>query len=222
MSGHVFSQSTGEFETFISPLSQRIFPNVTLPTECRSYYYDTAYVTPLTVTYVLPIFPTKCCLLQRHGICHPSYSDICVIPTVQWLWHSPLLQRIIPTSFSDISTDLKNPISPLVAASGRTTLMPSSLTLPQCTRSRLTYTVLTLGVPNLYNCLVQIALSRFLATLRQFTVSLPDNRYIQILIPFLPVPGPGSLTPVDPRGTVSVQMPCSDPSVSGSPRYSAA
>ena len=97
--------------------------------------------------------------------------------------------------------------------------MPSSLTLPQCTRSRLTYTVLTLGVPNLYNCLVQIALSRFLATLRQFTVSLPDNRYIQILIPFLPVPGPGSLTPVDPRGTVSVQMPCSDPSVSGSPRY---
>ena len=39
--------------------------------------------------------------------------------------------------------------------------MPSSLTLPQCTRSRLTYTVLTLGVLNLYNCLVQIALSRF-------------------------------------------------------------
>ena len=94
--------------------------------------------------------------------------------------------------------------------------MPSSLTLYPVTAH---LHRLTLGVPNLYNCLVQIALSRFLATLRQFTVSLPDNRYIQILIPFLPVPGPGSLTPVDPRGTVSVQMPCSDPSVSGSPRY---
>ena len=94
--------------------------------------------------------------------------------------------------------------------------MPSSLTLYPVTAH---LHRLTLGVPNLYNCLVQIALSRFLATLRQFTVSLPDNRYIQILIPFLPVPGPGSLTPVDPRGTVSVQMPCSDPSVSGSPWY---
>ena len=97
--------------------------------------------------------------------------------------------------------------------------MPSSLTLYPVTAH---LHRLTLGVPNLYNCLVQIALSRFLATLRQFTVSLPDNRYIQILIPFLPVPGPGSLTPVDPRGTVSVQMPCSDSSVSGSLRYSAA
>ena len=48
--------------------------------------------------------------------------------------------------------------------------MPSSLSVSQCTRSRLTYTVLTLGVPNLYNCLVQIPLFRISAASAPFSL----------------------------------------------------
>ena len=79
--------------------------------------------------------------------------------------------------FSDICTVLLSTIPPLVAASGRTMLMPSSILCSQCSRSRLTYTVLTLGVPTLFKCLVRIPL--YPALLHRCTTSAEPDIFIR-------------------------------------------